>query len=84
MTNGRAGEWYFPDGTTVPIEGEGENGATTFYRNRGDDGSVNLNRLNSDVMSPTGLFCCEVPDANDINKTVCINIGGFICNYHCA
>ena len=35
---------------------------TTFYRNRGDDGTVNLNRLNTNVITPTGLFCCEVPD----------------------
>ena len=49
--------------------------AVSFYRNRGfDDGTVNLNRL-SGVMMPTGLFCCEVPDARDIMQTVCANIG---------
>ena len=54
----RAGEWYFPDGTTVPTQG---GGATTFYRNRGDDGTVNLNRLNTNVEMPYGTFCCAVP-----------------------
>ena len=52
--------------------------ATTFYRNRGPgarDGTVNLNRVSTDVRSPTGQFCCEVPDANDINQHVCVNIG---------
>ena len=68
----RAGQWYFPDPlrTLVPIQGS----ATTFYRNRGDDGTVNLNRL-SGVMSPTGLFCCEVPNAIGINQRLCAYIG---------
>ena len=63
--------WYFPNGDIVPAIG----GATTFYRNRGDDGTVNLNRLNDDVMMPTGLFCCVIPDATDTNVTVCVNLG---------
>ena len=67
----RFGVWYFPGGmTTVPTQG----GATSFYRNRGDDGTVNLNRLNANVMMPTGLFCCVVPDVNDDMQTVCANI----------
>ena len=67
----RAGEWFFPDGGMVPVQGT----ATTFYRNRGDDGTVNLNRLSSDVMMPTGSFCCVVPDATGVDQTVCANIG---------
>ena len=68
----RFGEWYFPDGmTTVP--GPLQN-PTTFSRTRGDDGTVNLNRVN-DVMMPTGLFCCVVPDATEVDQTVCANIG---------
>ena len=68
----RAGDWYYPDGTAVPTMG----GATSFYRNRGDDGTVNLNRL-SDTMSSTGLFCCQVPNATNIDPrvAVCVNIG---------
>ena len=68
----RVGEWFFPNGTKVPMRGSG---ATTFDRNRGrDDGTVNLNRLSTDVMSPIGLFCCVVPDANDVSQTVCATI----------
>ena len=67
----RHGEWFFPDEEMVPTMVS----ATTFYRNRGDDGTVNLNRLNSDVMMPTGRFCCVVPDATSTNVTVCANIG---------
>jgi hypothetical protein len=67
---GRAGEWFFPDGTAVPRQ----DGAMIFYRNRGDDGTVSLNRL-SGIMRPTGPFCCEVPDAMGIIDSVCANIG---------
>ena len=71
----RLGEWIFPDGTTVP----GPLGTpTTFYRNRGDDGTVNLNRVNADVMMPIGLFCCKVPNATDVLQSVCANISKFV------
>ena len=66
----RAGEWFFPNGTMVP-EGSGP----TFYRNRGrDDGTVNLNRVNTNVMSPTGLFCCNV----DHSQWICALISKLI------
>ena len=74
----RFGQWYFPDNMLVPVLGAGANRATTFYRTRGDDGSVNLNRVSSDVMMPTGLFCCVVPDATDTMRRVCTNIGELI------
>ena len=69
-TPNRFGEWYFPNGT---IPGY----ATSYYRLRGDDGTINLNRLTSDVTHPTGQFCCVVPDATDIYQTLCINISKF-------
>ena len=68
----RQGEWFFPNGSNVP--GVAQN-PTSFYRNRGDDGTVNLNRLNSDVMMPTGSFCCVVSDNTSVDQTVCANIG---------
>ena len=73
----RFGEWYFPDGTFVPAQG----GATTFYRNRGDDGTVNLNRLDTNVLMPTGLFCCEVPDASGRMQRLCASIGELKMNF---
>ena len=75
----RAGEWYFPDGTRIPVLGAGATMATAFYRNRGDDGTVNLNRLNN-VLMPTGLFCCEVLDAAGVDQTVCAEIGMRVCS----
>ena len=83
----RFGEWYFPGGMTTvlgPLQGP-----TTFSRTRGYDGTVNLNRVNANVMMPTGLFCCVVPDVTSTDTTTCINIGeknSFNNNrsvYHC-
>lgn len=70
MSPFRVGEWYFPDGEVVPLQGS----ATSFYRNRGDDGTVNLNRINPNITLPTGLFCCVLPDATDVSQTLCIDI----------
>ena len=67
----RFGQWFFPDGGVIPNLG----GVTTFYRNRGDDGTVNLNRFNNDIMMPTGSFCYVIPDATSTNVTVCANLG---------
>ena len=74
---GRAGDWYFPNGTRVPVLGAGADMATAFYRNRGnEDGTVNLNRLNTSVFMPTGLFCCEVSDAAGMTQRLCADIIG--------
>ena len=68
--NPRLGEWYQPNGALV----QGTTSTTTFYRARGDNGAVSLNQP-IDVESPTGQFCCEVPDATNTNQTLCVNIG---------
>ena len=70
-----AGQWFFPNGGVVPTIGTGVSMATTFYRTRGDDGTVHLNHVNNDVMMPTGRFCCLIPDATSTNVTVCAIIG---------
>ena len=68
----RFGDWFFPDRiATVPGP---QQSPITFYRTRGDDGTVNLNRLNTNVLIPTGLFCCEVPDAAGDTQPLCANI----------
>ena len=64
------GEWYLPNGALV----QGTASTTAFYRNRGANGEVSLNRP-SGVESPTGLFCCEIPDATNTNQTLCVHIG---------
>jgi hypothetical protein len=63
------GEWFYPNGSLVRIKDSGDD----VYRDRGP-GIMRLNRRNN-AMSPTGLFCCVIPDATSTNKTTCINIG---------
>jgi hypothetical protein len=71
--NYRRGEWFFPDGTRILTIGS--YGFPLFYRNRGFNGTVNLNRADINATFPTGLFCCMVPDITDISRTLCANIG---------
>ena len=70
QTNGVEGEWYLPGGSPAS---DGKN----FVVTRSDDGTIDLNYENDDVMSPwpIGLFCCTVPDAVNVIQTVCIDIG---------
>ena len=72
-----SGEWYFPNGTIVPMQSS----AASFYRNRGSDGTVNLERVASDIILPTGVFCCVIPDATDTFQRVCATISKFTHNY---
>ena len=70
----RAGEWYMYTPNRALVPGPSPD-AISLYRNRGyDDGTVNLNRP-SGVVMPTGLFCCEVPNAAGDIQPLCINIG---------
>ena len=68
------GEWYFPNRVLIS-ESSSENDSM-FYRSGGNgcDGEISLNRPRN-VTSPTGQFCCEVPDATDIIQTLCVIIG---------
>ena len=78
ITPDRVGEWYFPGGGMVqPIASTPT--PTTFFRDRGDDGTVNLNRVSNDVVMPTGQYCCEVLDATGVNRTACAIICECVC-----
>ena len=62
------GAWHFPNGTTISnIEAGGD-----IYTSRGA-GVVRLNRRNN-ATSPTGRFCCQVPNASSELVSVCINL----------
>ena len=74
--NPALGEWYQPNGALV----QGTTSTMAFYRTRGANGEVSLNRP-SDVESPTGQFCCEVPDTTNTNQTLCVNIGMLHVDY---
>ena len=71
----RLGEWYYPNGSLVPIMEIDSSGSDDFFRNRDDNGSVNLNRVSNNVIDPTGEFCCSVPDASNVTTNVCATIG---------
>ena len=64
----RFGEWYFPNGSAVRIERYGDD----FYRDRGRR-TVRLNRRNNAVY-PTGIYHCELPDRNGINRTLYVEL----------
>ena len=68
--SGRTGEWYYPNGRRVNIQGAGED----FYRNRGDR-VLRLNRARN-VIVPTGHYRCEVPDATGTTQNIFISITG--------
>ena len=64
----RFGQYYYPNGSQVPIEAHGED----FYRNRGDQ-VIRLNRREG-VTVPTGKFRCEIPDASGVEQNIYITV----------
>ena len=76
------GEWHYPNGSMVQGNGPTE-GKYLFFRVRDltttspvvGDGTVNLFRRNSGVVSPYGSYCCEIPDTTGVNQTLCANLG---------
>ena len=69
-----AGEFYFPNGTWVPVLGA-DPSIRTYYKSR-DYGFIRLNRR--DNAMETGQFRCEIPDASGITVNLFINIGRLI------
>ena len=65
------GNWYYPGNeTTVPSNGT--RGQSGFYRNR-DLSRIRLHRRD-EIISPTGLFRCTIPDSSDQDQTIFIGI----------
>ena len=70
VTGKRYGEFYYPNGVKVPIK-KYRHG---FYRNRGNQ-LVRLNRrINENINSPTGVYCCVVQDACEVEQKICIEL----------
>ena len=63
----RFGEWYYPNGSMIPNNAAGY----SFFRTRGYNQTIRLNSRNN-AQSPTGSFCCELPDDSDVNHTLCV------------
>ena len=66
---GRAGEWFYPNGTMVSIMVVGQ----PYYRNRGTS-LIRLNRRPNQGLSLmyTGIYCCKIPDQNNVEQTMCV------------
>ena len=64
---GTLGRWLYPNGSTIGEMSKGE----YFYTDRGSS-MVRLNRRNN-VTSPSGQFCCEIPDTFFTDTRFCMN-----------
>ena len=65
----RIGEFYYPDGSLVPINNAGQ----ALYRNR-DSGLIRLHSQNPGMIEavPRGRYHCELPD--DCGKMVSLYV----------
>ena len=64
------GQFYYPNNNRV----NGIASRDSLYRDRGPQ-VVRLNRRR-DVLSPTGIYRCEIPDSTGMNANIYINIAG--------
>ena len=69
--DGTVGQWFYPNGSAVRLKADNQ----TFYMSA-DSERVRLHRSDyHDASYPTGLFCCELPDATSKIIRICVNIG---------
>ena len=69
---GVRGNWFFPNGTTVPNETDNSttNEPWNFYSTRGNM-TVLLHRRRG---GEEGVYCCVVPDASNVTQTLYIGV----------
>ena len=65
----KAGEFYDPQGTLVPVNAFG----AAWYRNRAD-GYIRLNRRGIGQSEQAGRYCCEIPDVSGTATRICITL----------
>ena len=77
----RAGEWFFPNRTRIGtrVDNDGTGHTSYFFRDRGEH-VVRLKR--ADYPSERGRFYCEVPNIQNVDQTIYINIGMFSLKCH--
>jgi hypothetical protein len=63
----KRGIWRFPDGMVVQADRSAD-----FYRTRGYSSHL-INRKDG-VVEPTGVYTCLMPDAEDVLRTLYINV----------
>ena len=74
---GALGDWWFPNGSVV----YSRNSGADISRTRGAS-SVLLHRSNN-VMSPTGVYTCKIPDNNSITSELDVYLyGGQLSGKH--
>ncbi len=81
--SGSVGNWFYPDGTIVI--GNSYNyyyGNSNFTRSSHTQ-QIRLNRKRPDVMSPTGVYTCEVPDGSNTTMIHTANITLGECKIAC-
>ena len=64
------GNWYFPNGTSVPSEKVTSGEKQDIYRTRGQM-VVHMNRRRGGV---EGIYRCEIPDAVNVIQTIYIGV----------
>ena len=64
------GNWFFPNGTTVPSETATSGEEWDFFRTR-DQMMVRLHRRRDGV---EGIYRCEIPDAINVTQTIYIGV----------
>ncbi len=60
--NGSVGDWFYPDGTMVLSISANSTG--DFNRSSHTQ-QIRLNRKIPNVMSPTGVYTCQIPDGSN-------------------
>ncbi len=76
--SGRVGNWFSPNDTIVI--GNSDNPRGNFTRSSHYQ-QIRLNRKRPDVMSPTGVYTCEVPDGSNTTEIHTANIT--LCECYC-
>ena len=64
----RAGQYFYPDGSQIRIQGAGD----PLYRGRGEQ-HICLHRRGTDSI-PFGTYRCNIPDSNDEDQNLFITI----------
>lgn len=71
--NKRVGEWYFPDGRTVP-SGRNVNPATDAFASYGYKNETRLAGIVGMTNRTIGLYRCAVPDAKGVIINAIVNL----------
>ncbi len=78
---GSQGNWLYPDGIIVLGNSANPNGDITRSSHTQQ---IRLNRKRLGVMSPTGVYTCEVPDGSITHRATITLIYGECIQYYCA